>query len=62
MDLIIAILVYLGVAGSGSDVTPTMVEENHDAIERYQNDTEFLKYYETNSQTEGIGIINFEEY
>ena len=56
MDFIIALFMYLGLVNSGEEVTQTMVEENSNTIEYYQNDADFLQYYENQHETESIGI------
>ena len=61
MDFIVAILMYIGVAGGAQDVTPELIEENQNQIEYYQSDEGFLDYYQATQQTESIGIMDIHD-
>lgn len=58
MDFIIALFMYLGLVSSGEEVTQTMVDQNANTIEYYQNDADFLQYYENQQEAESIGILD----
>lgn len=58
MDFIIALFMYLGLVSSGDQVTPTMVQDNANTIQYYQNDADFLLYFETQQENESVGIID----
>lgn len=52
-DLIVAALMFLGVASSPSQVTDNMVTENRIEVEATIDDPDFIQYYEVVKPTIG---------
>ena len=57
MNIIIAILMFLGVVSSPDEVTERMVSENQNEISNYTQDEQFQSYI----QTEGIVVYDIYE-
>ena len=61
IDLIIAILLYIGAISSSSEVNQTVIDENQEAIERFQNDPDFMNYYHTSYQQGDVVVLDIME-
>ena len=61
IDLIIAILLYIGAISSSSEVNQTVIEENQEAIEFYSNDPAFMEYYNTDYQEGTVLVMDIKE-
>lgn len=61
MDLIIAILLYIGAVSSSTEVNETVINENQSAIEYYQNDPDFQEYYQSEYNSENVVILDASE-
>ncbi len=61
MDLIIAILIYIGAVSSGSEVTENVIQENENAIEYYQRNAEFMDYYQNDYQQGKIVVMDVKD-
>lgn len=57
MNIIVAILMFLGFVSSPDEVTESMVRENQVEIQSYQQDTEFQSFV----KTEGIVVFDIYE-
>ena len=61
IDLIIAILLYIGAISSSSEVNQTVIQENQEAIDFYSHDQEFLDYYHTDYQDGSVIVLDIYE-
>lgn len=58
IDLIVAILLYIGAVNSSTEVTPSVIENNQSAIEYYKQDPDFQSYYESQQSSDHVGIMD----
>ena len=61
MDLIIAILIYIGAVSSGTEVTENVIQENENAIEYFQHNAEFMDYYENDYKHGKIVVMDISD-
>jgi hypothetical protein len=61
MDLIVAVLVWIGALVPGENVTPEVVLENESAIEYYSQDPDFVRTFNASRTAEHIGMLDLNE-
>ncbi len=61
IDLVIAVLLYIGAVNSSAEVNQTVIDQNQSAIEYYQSDSGFQDYYENQYSQGSITILDIYE-
>lgn len=61
MDLIVAILLWIGAISPGESPTQQDIDQNQEAINYYSHDTDFMNYYNGSSTGDAIGIMDIDE-
>ena len=59
MDILFALLMWLGVASGDTEITQTLIDQHQSAIQEHIDDQDFLLYFE--SQRDGITQIDLSE-
>lgn len=60
MNTIVAVLIYLGIAASPSEVTPEMISRNQSTIEITQSDPNFKNYWNSQYGSETLKMSDTE--
>ena len=61
MDFIIALFMFFGLLNPGDSVSSEFINQNQNFILQHQNDSDFLRYYDSHQASETFVLVDVQE-